>query len=90
MNKNDIILSDVGVLFGVIGTIFVLFPLINIKPFFGTLYNGIISLIFGVIGFILIFSVSKRVNDDITKLGFVLNTISIFWGLFSIIVYSIR
>ena len=76
MNKEKI-LSNAGFLFGMAGIIITPSPLDNR----GRLYNTIIPVLLGIIGLIFILKVRKILNDDITKAGLVVNSISIIFGI---------
>jgi len=76
MNKEKI-LSNAGFLFGMAGIIITISPLDNR----GRLYNTIIPVLLGIIGLIFILKVRKILNDDITKAGLVVNSISIIFGI---------
>ena len=89
MNK-ETNLSLVGFLLGVIGIVITIFPFLNENKFLGYLTNGIIAIILGIVGFILIKNVSKTLNDDMIKVGFVINPASIILGIISIVIYFIH
>ena len=85
--KKEIILSDIGALLGIAGII------IAILPFFGYgtrgLFNAILPILFGIIGFSLAFKIKKTLNDDITKSGVILNPLAIILGIISFLIIII-
>jgi len=78
-------LSNLGFFLGIAGIIFA------VIPFFGSggvhFYNIILPILLGVIGIILVFKVKKELNDDIVKVGLVVNPISIILGIIQLAIY---
>ena len=54
------ILSDIGLLLGIVGVSIALFPFLSSGNF--KMYNVILPLIFGIVGLILVLKIKKELN----------------------------
>ena len=80
-----IILSNAGFLIGAVGVIIAVIPFFNLNN--TQVYNIILPSIFGVAGLILILKIKKELNDDIVKVGFVVNLLAIVLAIIQLVIY---
>ena len=73
------ILSNVGFLIGLVGVFMALTPFLGFGS--SVLYNSILPILFGILGFTIDLKVKKNLNDEIVKAGLVMNPIAIILGI---------
>jgi len=76
---NEHILSSVAFFLGLVGVVIALLPFIDMGMW--GLYNSIIPILLGIIGFILSSHIKKKLSDDIVKAGLVVNPIAVIIGI---------
>ena len=83
--RKEIALSNLGFFMGIIGVV------ITVIPFFNTnnpqLYKIILPIILGITGLILVFKVKTTLNDDIVKVGLIINPLAIVLAIIQFVIY---
>lgn len=84
----EIMLSNIGFLLGVIGIIISVIPFLisaNIHP-----YSIFLPCLFGIMGFVIVFKIKNKLNDDIVKAGLIANPLAIVLAIVQLIIYLIK
>lgn len=78
IGNNKKVLSMIGFVFGLVGTF------VSIAAFLKFINLEIISIaipiIFGIFGFMLVIKSKKEINDNVVKIGLIINPVSIILG----------
>jgi energy-converting hydrogenase Eha subunit G len=83
--RKEIILSNLGFLIGAVGVIIAVIPFFNLNN--PKIYNIILPIILGIAGLILVFKIKKELNDDIVKVGLVVNPLAIILAIIQFVIY---
>jgi len=79
------LLSNAGFFLGVAGIIFAAIPFLLSSSV--QLYNIILPIILGIAGLILVLKIKKVLNDDVVKVGLVVNPLAIVLAIVQLVVY---
>ena len=83
--KNQLILSNAGFLFGIIGVVIAVIQFFNLDN--PQLYSIILPIILGIVGLILVFKIKKEFNDEIVKAGLIINHLAIVLAIINLVIY---
>ena len=86
--SKEIMLSNAGFFLGVIGIVIAVISFFNMSDL--QIYNVILPIVLGIVGLILVFKIKKELNDDIVKVGLIVNPIAIVLGIIQLGIYLIR
>ena len=84
----EIVLSNLGFFLGMIGVVIAVIPFFNMNNL--QLYNIILPMILGIAGLILVFKIKKTLNNDIVKVGLIVNPLAIVLGIIQFVIYLIK
>ena len=84
----EITLSNLGFFLGMIGVVIVVIPFFSMNNL--QLYNIILPMILGIAGLILVFKIKKTLNNDIVKVGLIVNPLAIVLGIIQFVIYLIK
>lgn len=76
---NKFIISTLGFLLGLIGSFMALIPFLGFES--SILYNSIIPIFAGILGFIFNLQIKKNLNDEIVMAGLIINPLAIILGV---------
>jgi len=81
-------LSNLGFFLGIIGTVIALLPFFNMKD--PQIFNILLPAILGIGGLFIVLRVKKVLNDDVIKVGLIVNPLAIILGITQAVIYFIK
>ena len=81
-------LSNLGFFIGIIGILIAILPFFNMNH--PQMYNILLPILLGTAGLFLVFKVKKELNDDVVKVGLIVNPLAIVLGVIQAIIYFIK